>query len=321
MPTVWEIGQFLKKEQALQLADRDVATSSIGVALPIAEAKAGSIAFLALSVRNAESVLASAGCSFLILDQKLAHLPRPHLPAVLLSDDPRLDFLRVVGRFFAPPRPQGIHPTAVVSSQASIGQGVYIGPLCVVGNAVIGDNAVLHSGVHIYDGVYIGRGVTIHSGTVIGADGFGYHRNEAGELEKFPHVGGVHIEDDVEIGANTCIDRGTLGNTHIKKGARIDNLVHIAHNVVVGEHAAVIAHAMIGGSTIIGDKAWIAPAGVLRDKLHIGAAALVGLGAVVVKDVDNGEVVMGAPARPLKEYKALLTQWRQAMIDIDKREP
>src|SRR5690606_230154 len=124
------------------------------------------------------------------------------------------------------------------------------------------------------------RNVTINAGTVIGAEGFGYQRNENGEFEKFPHIGGVIINDNVDVGSNTSIDRGALGNTIIGEGAKIDNLVHIAHNVKVGKHAAVIAHAMIGGSSVIGDYSWVAPNSAIRDQISIGNRVTVGLGAV-----------------------------------------
>lgn len=221
--------------------------------------------------------------------------------------DPRLAFLRIVGRFFAERVTPGIHPTAVIDADAKIGVDAYIGPFTwIAKDCTVGDGSVIHANVSIYPKTRIGRNVTIHAGTVIGADGYGYQRNERGELEKFPHIGGVLIEDDVEIGSNTSIDRGTLGDTILRQGARVDNQVHIAHNVIVGRHAAVIANAMIGGSTIIGDGAWIAPSACVRDRLTIGANATVGLGAVVVKDVADHATVIGAPARPADEYKRFL---------------
>lgn len=233
---------------------------------------------------------------------------------LIVTREPRLAFLRLVRRFFVPKAPSGIHPSAVVDPAAEIHPEAYVGALCHIGRASVGQGSVLHGGVFVHDGTRIGRQVVIHSGTVIGADGFGYQRNENGELEKFPHVGGVRIEDDVEIGANCCVDRGTLGDTVLQQGARIDNLVHIAHNVVVGRHAAVIAHAMIGGSTTIGEGAWISPSACVRDGLSIGARTLVGLGAVVVRDVPDGETVMGVPARPAAEYKAQLDALRRISL-------
>ena len=225
--------------------------------------------------------------------------------------DPRLSFLRLVAALFTEPGPRGIHPTAVIDSEAIIHPDVYIGPFATLGRCEIGQGTVIHAHVHIYSKTRIGREVVIHAGIVIGADGFGYQRNEAGEFEKFTHVGGVVIEDNVEIGANTCVDRGTLGDTIIRVGAKIDNLVHIAHNVVVGRHTAVIAHAMVGGSTRIGDHAWVAPSACLRDGISIGNSVTIGLAALVVSDVPDGAIVMGAPARPSNEYKRLISALKQ----------
>lgn len=163
----------------------------------------------------------------------------------------------------------------------------------------------------MYDGTRIGRNVTVFSGTVIGADGFGYERRADGGMEKFIHKGGVVIEDDVEIGSNTSIDRGTLGDTILRRGAKVDNQVHIAHNCDVGEDAVVIAQSMIGGSVKIGARAWIAPSVVVMNGIAIGQDAMCGLGSIVTKSVKDGETVMGNPARPLAEAKALLAAMKQ----------
>lgn len=221
---------------------------------------------------------------------------------LILVENPRLAFLRAVSKLFARKPEPGIHPLASVHTEAKIGEGVYIGPFAVVGRCSIGAHSVIHGHVYLYDGVEIGSHVTIHAGTVVGADGYGYSRNERGELEKFPHVGKVVIENHVEIGTNTSIDRGTLGETRLCEGCKIDNLVHIAHNVRVGRHAAVIANAMIGGSTSIGDEAWIAPSAALMNGIQIGEKTTVGMGAVVTKSIPDGETWTGVPARPLKEF-------------------
>lgn len=221
---------------------------------------------------------------------------------LVITAGPRLTFLRVVKKFFGSPPPRGRHPTAVIELGARVHPDTYIGPFCYVASGCrIGQGTIIHGHVHVAAGTRIGRNVVIQAGTVIGMDGFGYQQNKKGEWEKFPHLGGVVIEDDVEIGSNTCIDRGTLGNTRICRGARIDNLVHVAHNVHIGRHSMVIAHAMLGGGSRIGDYVWVAPSAALREHIKIGRDALVGLGSVVVKDVPRQTLVMGVPARPVRK--------------------
>ena len=221
-------------------------------------------------------------------------------------DNPRLAFVRIVSEFFVAKPKSSIHPTAVIHPKAEIGENVTIGAQCYVGQAVVGTNTVLSEGVIVLDGTKIGKSVKVAPGTVIGGDGFGYERNEHGELEKFPHIGGVVIEDFVEIGCNTCIDRGSLADTRIRARAKIDNLVHIAHNVEIGEDAAVIALSIIGGSVRIGSRAWVAPSAVIRNQVIIGENATVGLGAVVTKNVDANATVLGNPAKNLKEFRQMM---------------
>lgn len=217
----------------------------------------------------------------------------------------RLAFMRAVARFFAPGHaPAGIHPTAVIDATAQVDPSASIGPFCYIGPAcVIGADCLIGPNVSLMQDIRLGQRIRIAGGTVIGADGFGYERNEAGELEKFPHIGGVVICDDVEIGSNTSIDRGTLNPTYIGARARIDNQVHVAHNVIVGEDVAIIAQAMIGGSVRIGDRAWVAPSATIMNQVTIGVDAVVGLGAVVVKPVPDGATVMGAPAQADAEFR------------------
>jgi UDP-3-O-[3-hydroxymyristoyl] glucosamine N-acyltransferase len=221
---------------------------------------------------------------------------------LILCENPKLVFIRIAAHFFYQKYNYGIHPSAQIRDEAVIDPESYIGPNTYIGRSRIGKGTIIHGNCFIYDHVQIGNNVTIHAGTVIGSDGFGYSRNESGELEKFPHFGGVVIEDFVEIGSNTSIDRGSLGNTIIREGAKIDNLVHIAHNVVVGKSSLVIANAMIGGSTTIDDYSWVAPSASLLNQIKIGKNVTVGMGAVVTKNIPDGETWTGVPAKPLKEF-------------------
>jgi len=216
--------------------------------------------------------------------------------------NPRLSFIKVIQEFFVTKTHPGIHPTSYIHPEAVIGVNVYIGPFTYIGKSTIGTNSVIHGNIYIYDQVSIGENVIVHSGSVIGADGFGYEKDENGNVFKFPHVGGVIIENDVEIGANTCIDKGSLGDTLIKRGAKIDNLVHIAHNVVIGENTFVIANAMIGGSTIIGNNSWVAPSVSLMNGISIGGDVTIGMSSLVTKSIPDGETYAGSPARPLRDF-------------------
>ncbi len=162
---------------------------------------------------------------------------------------------------------------------------------------VFGVPSLLAQSCFVYNGCYVGKNVKVGHNTVIGGPGFGYVTEPDGSRWRVPHIGRVVIEDNVQIGSNTCIDRGCLGDTIIREGARIDNLVHIAHNVEIGRNAVVVAHAMIAGSAKIGAGAWIAPGAHVRNGVTVGANAVVGMMANVVKDVAPGVTVMGNPAR------------------------
>jgi UDP-3-O-[3-hydroxymyristoyl] glucosamine N-acyltransferase len=232
---------------------------------------------------------------------------------LLLVDQPRLVFIRLATACFVTKEPSGIHPTAIIDPDAIIDSTATIGARCILGKCSIGSHTVLQPQVVINDKVRIADHVVINPGSVIGYDGFGYARRDDGTLEKFPHFGGVVIEADVEIGSNVSIDRGTLADTIIKRGAKIDNFCHIAHNVIVGENSEVIAHAMIGGSVEIGSEAWISPSASVKDGLRIGKGSLVGLGAVVVKNVPDGATVVGNPAAPIEDF----IRNRQIMKQLD----
>ena len=195
------------------------------------------------------------------------------------------------------PKKTGVDSLAFVAPSAKIGKDVYIGPFTYVGeNVVIGDGTHIYPNVTIYDGCQIGQRVTIHAGTVIGADGFGFAPNTAG-YEKIPQIGIVIIEDDVEIGANTCIDRSTMGQTVIHKGVKLDNLIQVAHNCEIGENTVMSAQVGLAGSTKIG--AWCMVGGQAGFSGHIKVADKTFVGAqsgVISNTKGNGEQLIGAPA-------------------------
>ena len=201
------------------------------------------------------------------------------------------------------PQKKGIDSLAFVSQSAQIGKDVYIGPFACIGdNVKIGDGSRIYPHVTIYDGCQIGNNVTIHAGSVIGADGFGFAPNQEG-YEKIPQLGIVIIEDDVEIGANTCVDRSTMGQTIIHKGVKLDNLIQVAHNCEIGENTVMSAQVGMAGSTKIG--AWCMVGGQAGFSGHITIADKTFVGAqsgVISNTKGNGEQLIGAPAVNPKMY-------------------
>jgi UDP-3-O-[3-hydroxymyristoyl] glucosamine N-acyltransferase len=201
------------------------------------------------------------------------------------------------------PKKTGIDSLAFVAKSAKIGQNVYIGPFACIGeNVTIGDGSCIYPHVVIYDGCKIGKNVTIHAGSVIGADGFGFAPNTEG-YEKIPQLGIVIIEDDVEIGANTCVDRSTMGQTIIHKGVKLDNLIQVAHNCEIGENTVMSAQVGLAGSTKIG--AWCMVGGQAGFSGHIKVADKTFVGAqsgVISNTKGNGEQLIGAPAIDPKTF-------------------
>ena len=239
---------------------------------------------------------------------------------IIAVDNPRYAFACVLEVFAPlPTRPAGIHPIAIVSPTASIGENPSIGDNVHIGENVtigknawihpfvfidddvsLGDDVVLYPFVAIHRDVVIGHRVRIHSGTVIGSDGFGYTR-VGGRHYKIPQIGAVVIGDDVEIGANVTIDRARTGKTEIGRGTKIDNLVHIAHNVTIGEDCLVIAQVGISGSVHIGNRVILAGQAGIKDNITIGHNAIICARAGVIGDVKPNAFVSGYPARPHKD--------------------
>ncbi len=248
--------------------------------------------------------------------------PRPSSKVLIRVADARIAVARLLPLFHPPAEhPAGIHPSATVDPSAEVDATAHVGPHCVVGprarigartallgsvtvgaGCAVGEDARLHPNVVIYPGCEVGSRVIIHSGTVIGADGYSYVFDE-GRHRKMLQVGIVVIHDDVEIGANAAIDRGALGPTVIGQGSKIDNLVHVAHNVQIGRHCLVMGQVGFAGSVRMGDYAVIASQSGVADHLTLGAQSIVGAKSGVMRDVPDGAVVLGAPAIPDKLAK------------------
>ncbi len=236
--------------------------------------------------------------------------------------NPKLSFLVIYNKFKTrEARNAFVHPTAVVSTSANIGNNVWIGPGVVVeDNVTIGDHAIVESNsvakkgsnigafshiypnVTLYENTKLGKNVTLHAGAVIGSDGFGYVK-DSGTIYKFPQLGSVIIEDSVEIGANTTIDRGSLSDTVIGSGTKIDNLCQIAHNVKIGKNMLMAAQCGISGSTVIGNDVTIGGQAGAADNLVIGDNVIIGAGSAVIGNVKSGSIVWGFPARPIAQTK------------------
>ena len=272
-----------------------------------------------------------------------ADFDRPGLN-LLQVENPYAAFARIIAVLHPPTRPAaGMHPTSVAGDRFRHGADLAVGPHVVIGrnvvlgarvfihpgtvigdNVVMGDDACIHPNVTIMAGCRIGHRVTIQAGSVIGSDGFGY-APDGDRYHKIPHTGYVRIDDDVEIGANNTIDRGTFGCTHIQCGVKTDNLVHIAHNVVVGPHTILVAQVGISGSATLGRHVVLAGQVGVTGHLHIGDYVMAGGKTGISKSVPDGQIISGAPEMPHKLWLKVqriiprLPEIRKKIQSLDKR--
>ncbi len=313
----------------------------LGGVAPLASAGPDELSFAGGAKAALQARQSAAGC--LVVAVEFENQPER---TVIRAKNVRATFARAVGVFYPRlPVTPGVDPTAVVAPGAVIAAGASVGPHvaiasgarigarvridagCVIGrNAEVGDDSMLHPRVTIYDNVRIGARAILHSGCVLGADGFGF-AFEKDHYEKFPQVGRLEIGDDVEIGANACIDRAALGVTSIGDGTKLDNMVHVGHNCLIGRHVLIAAQTGLAGGVTVDDYAVIGGQVGIGDKAHIESGAVLGSGCGILtsKIVRKGQVVWGTPARPLKEYLEQLAnlskvaELRKQVAELRKR--
>jgi len=307
----------------------------------ICEAKAGEISFIA-NPKYAVEAAKTQAAAVIVSEDWNAECP----VALIRTSNPDAAFAKAAMLFYTPPPlpEEGIHPSAVVAEDVELGEGVRVGPLCVVESGVkigagtiisaqcyighqsqIGKNCKLYPQVSVREATILGNRTIIHNGTVVGSDGFGYSVDEKGVRTKVPQIGTVQIGDDVEIGANVAIDRARFGKTQIGNGVKIDNLVQIAHNVVIGDHSVIIAQSAIAGSATLGKNVIMAGHAGVVGHVHVGDGVVIGAKATATKNILPGEYLLGHPGVSAAKYKrqqagvALLPKLKKRLIELEKK--
>ena len=304
----------------------------------LAEARGGDLAYVD-GDRFIPAALASRAAAF-VIGRPVPEIPRPQVVVA----QPRYAFVCAVERFFPPARPpRGITAPIARGADVEIGPDVSIGPFVTLGDrarvgarvtlyagvfigddAVVGEDSVLYPHVTVREGCEIGCRVVIHSGTVVGSDGFGYVSLE-GRQHKVPQLDDVLIEDDVELGANVAVDRATFGRTRIGRGTKVDNLVHIGHNVTIGPHSLLVAQVGIAGSTRLGAHVVVGGQAGLTEHLEISDRVMIAAQAGVTRNLAEGEIVSGTPAGPhaaslrAHVFFPRLPELRQQLRDLARR--
>jgi UDP-3-O-[3-hydroxymyristoyl] glucosamine N-acyltransferase len=329
---VSEIAEFL---QATVVGDGDTVIRDIR---GIDEAEEGDLTFIANPKYRKKAETTGASAILVSPDMKKS------AKTLIVVADPYASLARLLAWFYPlEDDPPGISPLAFVEEGASVAEDAVIYPFVSIGRkariqsgavlhsgaavgreAVIGEGSVLHPNVTVYPKCRIGKRVILHAGVVVGSDGFGY-ANPGRENLKVPQVGIVQIDDDVEVGANTTIDRGTLGKTWIQRGVKIDNHVQIAHNVVIGENSIIVSMVGISGSTKLGRSVVLGGQAGLVGHITLGDGVMVAARSGVVKDVPSGQIVSGAPAAPHGEWLRIqaviskLPEMRNTMLSLSKK--
>lgn len=286
----------------------------------IEEAKNGSLSFIANEKYN--HFISKTSASALIIGKNF-EIPQDHLPTLIKVDDPYLCFATILNIFNKKQQIiKGIHPSAIIETEntidpsTSIGANVFIGkeckigkevvihPNCTIGNNVtIKDYTILYPSVNIYQDCLIGKNCIVQSGVIIGADGFGFASNSENKFDKVAQIGNVIIEDHVEIGSNTTIDRATMGSTIIREGVKLDNLIQVAHNVEIGKNTIIAAQTGIAGSTKIGQNCMIGGQVGIVGHLQIGDNVKIAAQSGISSNISDNNIVQGSPAFSISDYK------------------
>ena len=318
MPVV-SVGEIVDFVGGQYAGERDRKVSSVAA---LADAKAEQLTFL--SNRKYAAQLGATKAGAILVPANLDGNDERWIRV----DDPYFALAKIMARWFsARPMPTGLSPKASIAASAKLGTNVAVGPFATIGDNVvignnvtifqgvsieagsnIGDDCILYPNVVVYDGARIGRRCILHAGVVVGSDGYGFALNQ-GKHHKIPQIGIVRIEDDVEIGAGTTIDRAALGETVIGEGTKIDNLVQIGHNVKIGKHCLLVSQVGIAGSTELGDYVAVAGQSGFSGHLKIGHRVQVAAKSAVLEDVPDDSKVMGSPALPFTEFAR-----RQAVV-------
>ncbi len=298
----WDIRTVLEKLGVNFHAEGD--NGKVHDAAPIDEATERDLAFCWYGGEKGASYILNSKAGTILCKSELQGRVHPRENQLLIfTENPRLAFVRAMNEMQGIKKLVGISPRAAVSDTAKVGSGCYIGDYTVIGdNCIIGDNTIIYDRVSLVQNCIIGKNCIIQSGATLGSDGFAFERHDTGRLEKFPHKGYVKLGDNVEIYANCSVARGSLSDTVIGDGTKLDALVHIAHNVVVGRNCELTAGTVIGGSTMVGDTTWTGLNSTLKNKIKVGSNVIVASGASVIHDVPDGDIVAGVPARSIK-YK------------------
>jgi UDP-3-O-[3-hydroxymyristoyl] glucosamine N-acyltransferase len=311
MPTV-PLGEIVDFVGGHYVGDRNRRVTAVA---PLAEAGGEQLSFL--SNRKYAAQLAQTKAGAILVPRNL----EGENERWIRVDDPYFAVARIMTRWFSVrPMPKGVSPKASIAPSARLGTNVAIGPFTTIGDTVVignnvtifqnvsieagstlGDDSIIYPNAVIYDGTRIGRRCIIHAGVVIGSDGYGFAMHD-GKHHKIPQIGIVRIEDDVEIGAGTTIDRAALGETVIGEGTKIDNLVQIGHNVKIGKHCLLVSQVGVAGSTELGDHVFVAGQSGFSGHLKIGHRVQVAAKSAVLEDVPDDTKVMGSPAMPFNEF-------------------